>query len=170
MAIKPHSRHTKNPRAESAPAVSAWNMGIEAMFIPFPTPVTTRPIMNWAKAPSGSPVFLKDVTYMTTPMMTQRPPRMHDFFRPSLSPSVMHQRAPSKQPISYTATTKPNKVGLWATAGKLSNHRGVWMTPDMTPLYHVSGMKSTTRGRARFTLIIANQYEAESEDAGDGNA
>lgn len=95
---------------------SAWYVGIVEVFIPLPTPVITRPTMNWAKgtcptcrwpvSPHDSEYYLpmassqtSAVTCMITPNIITRAPRRIDQRRPSQSPAPRMKTAPTRQPI-----------------------------------------------------------------------
>lgn len=91
----------KNPRF-FAFEDSATQEGIVAVFIPFPTPVTTREMMNWTKPPTfpfGAP-GPKEVTEMIVPMIMMIPPVNIIRLRPIRSPMKNEIRAPKNAPTS----------------------------------------------------------------------
>lgn len=73
---------------------SAWYVGIVDVFMPFPTPVITRPTQNWARGTCPE----IDVTWMITPMIIMVAPSMMEYLRPSQSPQARMKSAPPRHP------------------------------------------------------------------------
>lgn len=103
---------------------SATQDGIVAVFIPFPTPVITRPTMNcaWGEWRDVSPLAFwrrgrgqltkplcgpKAVTWMIVPMIMIVPPSSIILRRPRRSPRKKALMAPRNAPTSYTDVTVP---------------------------------------------------------------
>lgn len=85
------SNSTRKPRILGG-AISDCQTGILEVFMPFPKPVTMRPMMSWA--------MVVEAAWMAVPMSIQTVPIKTDFLRPNLSPQAMIKNDPSRQPTS----------------------------------------------------------------------